>query len=641
MIVSGLCLLSVLPVFAEDLEWIGGTANWNSETSASNWNPAQVPTSSDNVFFNGSSDYTATVDDAGTSLQVTNITVGTSSSVGTTQTLAVNIPISSTRTFTFTTMTIGANGVVQRSGKFFDPTPAQSAASMLTIQSGGRFETTAIGGAGNDLMRLLTNMTVDNGGTYFIAGTGAGLANADVWGQNNSGGDNHYVFTVNGQVTGERDILIIGNHLLNKLTGSGVVDGGGDLYFGHNLTLGGTITINRDIFNSAASGTQSGLFVENTGNVTLNGNITIERVSNQPAMFSLGPGSSASDSSTVGGSGIIQITANSTGTQSVNVGGIGSALAGTTGGTLTFTGSGSLAFDMSAANTKNIQFRSNTLNLSRDSNFSAAVGNTGFYAFDGVVNNSGSGVEMTVNSGAALRFANINQRLNVDGAASLVMNGGTIEGNSDGTADNLTIGNSSAGSFILNDGTTSTLRRSAASAVNDLYVNLAANAEVVVGNTAVLRMEHARLRVDMAEADDWGFSDNGQILIAGTGNYLQALSMDLGNAVNIDEIPFSIETLAFSGLLETITFNLWDPGSSGRTALYVKTLDLSNLTLASVALDGLSGAAVVYYESIAGGDSFQLSGNFQQIVAIPEASTLGLLGLGALALAARIRTRRS
>ena len=65
-------LVALGSAHAADLVWIGGTGNWNA---AGNWNPAQVPTHTDNAFITNVGTYTVTVP-AGTTATAGSLTVG-------------------------------------------------------------------------------------------------------------------------------------------------------------------------------------------------------------------------------------------------------------------------------------------------------------------------------------------------------------------------------------------------------------------------------------------------------------------------------------------------------------------------------------------------------------------------------------
>jgi uncharacterized repeat protein (TIGR01451 family) len=139
---EGTSELSAATRIGGPVHWIAGTGNWET---AANWNPAVVPTSSDDAFIDNPGTYTVTIN---TLVNVGSVQVGIA---GGTQTL--NIPASQSINLN-NASTVTANGALTLSGI------GLNAIGTLTINGVFDWNVGSIGGAGG--------VTINSGGTLNI-----------------------------------------------------------------------------------------------------------------------------------------------------------------------------------------------------------------------------------------------------------------------------------------------------------------------------------------------------------------------------------------------------------------------------------------------------------------------------------------
>jgi hypothetical protein len=599
---------AIAATLAAGLQWTNA-AEWNNNAGgnwnvAENWTPNDVPdTTDEDASINLDGTYTVAWN-LGSVAKVDNVTIGTTTTSGT-QTLQT----SNSGAPSFNNMTIGPRGI------FYQPNQniggATNGSGTITIQNGGIYRITGRNSGGH-------NVDINAGGTWeILTGTTTASANA--------------LITVNGLITGPGTLKLNSNGI--SFAGNGVIDNAGLLEGDFtNMRVhrwGGSVTVNRDWDDGL-----NGLALLPGASITLNGNYTASRTSQNATFNTDGDGTG-----TVLGSGSISVTSTGSGNP-MPFGGIGTNTNGTVGGTMTFAGTGSLS--LTAGSIQIFRLMSANLNLQRDTTFSGT--STGFFeqASNNKINVSGATTTMTVNSGAVIRAADQNRQINVNGGAELALNGGILEGLSDGTDWNLRIGQSTAGTLTLKAGQTSTLRAHTSHVTNRYHALLDANASVNAETGSVLQLAGANLRIDITDSSNWGLKSAGEIRIAGNDVTLEALSNDLGNLVSVAVQPLSIATLSFADFGSDVLLNLWDntdnDGAGADTALYVQTLDLSELLSGrTLEIGGLAGTERIYYETLVNPNNVAFdSAKIVQVV--PEPGSIGIvLAAGGLLMVRRRR----
>ncbi|MEX0744844.1 MAG: PEP-CTERM sorting domain-containing protein [Phycisphaeraceae bacterium] len=585
--------------FAADWDETAG-GNWNV---AENWDPEAEPTSGD-VSINLDGTYTVV---ANSGVNLGDLTIGTSSSAGT-QTVSLN----TFSGFNMASMTIGANGVFERHHN------GNVGIGDLTIQSGGLFSQS------NSSKGIGTNggsLTIDAGGELTVAdGHTVGIL------INNT-------VTIHGQITGAGNVSGDANGI--HYTGTGTIGGTGVLNLGSRHSVwSGSLTIDRDV-------TATGPFMITDGDqVTINGDY-------DQAGGTRGFGASTSGgTATVLGSGDINITSlDNAGTDPTLRFG-GGTQHNNQAGTLNVGGDGTLNFHVGGSN--NLGLTASQFNVERDVHVTGA-GQGGRLQLAGGNDSkmvvSGAGNTVTLGSGAEMFVENrffMNKVLDIRGGATLAMAGGSFAGavsNTTAGQEEVQIGVVSAGTLAISAGTTSAFETVGDADDNgNLRVRLGSNASTTAGVDGVLEFKSVDVFIHTSTPANWGWADEGTLRFvdAAAGNddvardgTFEALNSDLGNHASVfDEADFVINRLAFA--TDDMTFTLADSvdndGNGADTALYVRTLDLGDLTGGSLALAGVENA-VVYYGSLVNPNDVSFDDE-HWVQVVPEPASLALLGMG-------------
>jgi hypothetical protein len=195
--------------------------------------------------------------------------------------------------------------------------------------------------------------------------------------------------------------------------------------------------------------------------------------------------------------------------------------------------------------------------------------------------------------------------VNVAGDATLELAGGLISARDGNSGPVIEVGGPSAATFALAAGTTSTIDKSPTENGGTPTVQLHGNATVMAGAGSVLQIGEVDFINDMTDPTDFGLSDDGTVKFVANGMRFEALTDDNGNgpSIYIDEQPFHLNALAFADFGVDPVLELWDntnnDGALADAALYVKTLDLSDLASGRVVdLTGLGGAERLYYGTL-------------------------------------------
>jgi len=557
---------------------------WND---AYNWNNSAIPGPNTNVSINASGAYTSEYTSAGPVDEVAHLYVGTTSGSGT-QTLQLN-------NYALT----ASNVVIGPRGAFLNNWNGR-------LEGQGDFEMrngavwTKTGGGGGDIGDH--HLLVNAGATVSI-GTGVQLPVYQP-------GTRNLTNVINGEITGAGDLYINEKDQSVFWTGTGTISVATISLNNNNgyLFLDDTLTISSTIDHSDGNANNRSIFMDGS-DTTFNG--AYWHNGNARVFFA----NESTDSFTVRGSGDITIT-------NVNTTGFTGAHVGDNGGTATFAGTGDLRLYNTGAGTKRIQIRGTTINLQRDTFIGASDDVTDAYCKtenSSDINVSGSGTVLTIETNGVLRLDNENKHLNVNSNATFALSGGVFEGNANPTASawNLRIGEGTAGTLTLAADTNSTFRRY--STGNPLFVLLDSYAVVSASVGSEMHLDNVRMGVAMTDGGNWGLKSAGSVVLD-EDSYFEALSTDNGELVTATSQEFYLNELKVRSS-DNLTLTLWNDGAADNdsdsttdSALYVKTLDLSEMSGGTTLSLGTSeiGSPKLYYQSLTNPNSVSLDSNIIQ-----------------------------
>ena len=581
-----LCLYIILP-FSLSAQ----TASWTNTSSGDwadsyNWDNSDIPGPGTNVSINADGTYTVNYDSSVPTNVVANITVGTSSSSGT-QTLDIyNYAI------TASNITIGANGELQNNwnGQILG-------AGTMTLENGAIWtKTSAGGGSIND-----RHIMIESGGKWTIPSGAKYTASQP--------GTRDLTNTINGTIDGDGTLDINEKDQRIVWTGTGSIsvatislnNNNGYLFLDDTLTISSTIdhsenANNRSIFMDGADITFNGAYWHN-------GNARVFLANEN------------TDSFTVRGSGNITIT-------NVNTTGFTGAHIGDNGSTASFAGTGDLRLYNSGAGTRRIQMRATTINLQRDTTIAASDDVTDAYCKlenNGNINVSGSGTLLTIETNGVLRLDNESKHLNINSNATLKLDGGTFEGNANTGAGewNLLVGQGTQGTLSLGSSTNSALTRY--STGNPLYILLDTYAVVTAVSGSAVHLDNTRFAVAMTNGSNWGLKASGAIAID-DDSYFEALGTDNGENALTRNQEFYLKKMEIHSA-DNLSLTLWNGGtfdndsdSTTDSAVYVKTLDLSEMSGGTILSLGTSEIASpkLYYQYLINPNNVTLDSNIKQ-----------------------------
>jgi hypothetical protein len=261
-----------------DRYWVGGTASWDG-TVGSNWAATSggaggetVPTTADDVFFDGSSSGTCTIATGNTGAKSINCTGFTGTITGTAAiTVAGSVTLVAGMTYTHTgTMTFTGTGTLTTAGKTFSPVTVDGSGITLTLGDAlntgarnlvvtqGTFSTADYNVTGNTLSSSNTNVRTINLGAStltFASGAPVSLTSAtnltfnagtsqinltSSSAQPSGGSQTFYNVSFTSTATGSRSI--VGANTFNNLTLNASGSGLSELFIFANQTVSGTFT---------------------------------------------------------------------------------------------------------------------------------------------------------------------------------------------------------------------------------------------------------------------------------------------------------------------------------------------------------------------------------------------------------------
>lgn len=413
-----------------DIHWIAGNGNWET---ASNWNPAVVPTVNDNVFIDNGGTYVVSVNSAA---NANNIQVGTGASGQQTlqinSTFSLNVVTSGTVTTTGRLNvggTFGGSAVVDHFGTLEWGSGTLTGTGLLNVKAGSTLDILSVstkamnqftiniesGGTANwtgGSITLNNGAGFTNAGTFEIetdstlsnAGTNNGFTNTGTLRKHVTAGSTSFVGVT---LTHSGGNLIVDTGTLNlsdgTISATTSIDGTSVLMVDSN-----TVTINTG---GNVSGTGK-IHLTTGGTLTVNGNVSIEHVQMDGGAFN--------------------------GTGTVNLGGTWMWTGGSMSGTGTTIVTAGQTLTMSGASAKTLEQRqlqiqsSGTFNLGGNGTFNLTNGAS--IINSGTVDNS-SDLTISYGGGSVVAIQNSNLFRKSASVGSTTLSGVSFSNNAGGTLD--------------------------------------------------------------------------------------------------------------------------------------------------------------------------------------------------------------